>query len=280
MSYSVNNHKLRVGASNAEFVRSPNIGGILVPQFLVIHYTASGPGSDIAKYFSSPAANVSAHLVVRRDGTIKQCVPFNVVGWHAGKSSWRDRRGVLHVGLNQSSIGIEIENWGPLHKAGAGWVSWTKVPVDSGSVIEATHKYGSPSGGWEAYGERQIDSVIGAARAICDAYGIEEIVGHDDIAPGRKSDPGPAWNMKSFIARVQGRDSGDPDFWVVNSPTGLNLRDGASASAALKLPAPLPNGTRVQMLEASGNWRYVSVLDALNVPTASGWVHGAYLRDI
>lgn len=279
MSYSIEKNLLSRDGKQVEFVKSPNIGGTMKPQFLVIHYTASGPGSDIAKYFSNKAAKVSAHLVVRRDGTIKQCVPFNVVGWHAGKSHWTDLKGKTHVGLNSNSIGIEIENWGPLHKTSSGWASWTNAAV-AAPVIEATHKNGKLSGGWETYTDEQVESVIAASQAICEEYDIKEIVGHEDIAPFRKTDPGPAWKMDSFIARVMGRESNDPDYWVVNSATGLNLRDAASASGALLQPAPLPNGTKVIMHEASGSWRYVSVLNASGVPSISGWVHGGFLRDV
>lgn len=279
MSYSIENDLLVVDGQKVDLVKSPNIGGKIVPQFLIIHYTASGPGSDIAKYFSNKSAGVSAHLVIRRDGTIKQCVPFNVKAWHAGKSSWVDNKGKAHDGLNSNSIGIEIENWGPLSETAAGWVSWTGVPV-SGGVMKATHKFGKPSGGWELYTDEQLESTIGAAQAICAKYGIDEILGHDDIAPGRKSDPGPAWKMESFIAKVKGRASDDADYWVVRSPTGLNLRDAPNASGALIEPKPLADGTKVVLHEASGNWRYVSVLNSKGVARISGWVHGAYLRDI
>lgn len=277
MTYEVDDHRLVVDGKKVDFVKSPNIGGAMKPQFLIIHYTASGPGSDIAKYFSSSAAKVSAHLVVRRDGTIKQCVPFNVTGWHAGKSSWTDLTGKSHIGLNTSSIGIEIENWGPLTETGSGWASWTGAAVGAG-VIKAAHKFGGPVRGWEMYTDDQIASVIGASQAICAKYGIEEILGHEDISPGRKSDPGPAWKMDSFVAKVKGRESDEPDYWIVRSPTGLNLRDAPSAAGTLI--ESLPDGAKVSLLEASGNWRYVSVLNSKDEPRISGWVHGGYLRDI
>ena len=75
--YKIRSHKLAVGQAGVDFVASPNAGGALDPKFLVIHFTASGPSSDIAKYFSNRQAKVSAHVVVRRDGTVIQCVPFN-----------------------------------------------------------------------------------------------------------------------------------------------------------------------------------------------------------
>ena len=148
MTATVRNHKLSVNGSNVEFVKSPNVGGALRARFLVIHYTATGPGSDVARYFARPNARVSAHLLVRRDGTIIQCVPFNEVGWHAGQSAWTDSTGTRVIGLNQHSIGIEIENWGPLRRTGSGWISWTGAATDASKVIEARHKFGSPNGGW------------------------------------------------------------------------------------------------------------------------------------
>lgn len=279
MSLKIKNHKLMDGNAAIEFVKSPNVGGTLNPRFLVIHYTASGPGSNIAQFFSRAAAKVSAHLVIRRDGKIIQCVPFNTVGWHAGKSSWTDKKGQKFVGLNQHSIGIEIENWGPLRRTGTGWTSWTGQPVENSKVIEARHKFGTPNGGWEIFTEAQIESTIEAARVICEQYGIDEIVGHDDISPGRKSDPGPAWKMDSFKSRVFGRAETDDNVMVVRSPSGLNVRSGPGVEHAKVRDEPLPDGTRVVVLEADGQWRFVSVLNQSDVPDFSGWVHGAFLVD-
>ena len=277
--YGVSKDRLTSDSAQVEFVKSPNVSGKMKPEFLVIHYTASGPAADIASYFSRPAAKVSAHLVITRKGTIKQCVPFNVVGWHAGKSEWIDRKGKHHVGLNTNSIGIEIENWGPLRRTGSGWVSWTGESVDAGKVIEARHKFGVPDGGWEIFTDEQIEATIGAAQAICDAYGIEEIVGHDDIAPGRKSDPGPAWKMDSFAARVFGRHDNQAATMIVRSPGGLNIRKGPGAAFDPVRKTPLPDGAEVIVHEAEGSWRYVSVLGKTGLPDFSGWVNGAFLRE-
>lgn len=203
MRLFIASHRLCSGSTRVAFIRSPNIGGSLTPEFLIIHYTASGPDSDIARYFSSESAGVSAHLVIRRDGSIKQCVSFDRVAWHAGKSRWVGKDGVHYSGLNTTAIGIELENWGPLQKAKTGWVSWTGANVDGSRVVQARHKFGLPDCGWEIFTLAQIETAIAAARAICRAYEIKDIMGHDDIAPGRKSDPGPAWNMEAFKAKVR-----------------------------------------------------------------------------
>ncbi len=277
MDFHIDHHRLRTDSANVPYMGSPNAGGVLKPRFLIIHYTASGPDADISKYFFQKSANVSAHLVVRRDGAITQCVPFNVVAWHAGKSQWTGKDGTYYSGLNNAAIGIEIENWGPLNKSDGGWVSWTGAPVDGSKVIEARHKFGVPDCGWEVFTTAQIETVIAAAQAICAEYPIEDIMGHDDIAPGRKSDPGPAWDMNAFKAKVKGEaEIGDAGM-VVHSSSGLNIRSGASASFP-KVHDIIPDRTRVLVHEASGKWRYVSVLNASGQPDFSGWVHGDWLK--
>ncbi|MGH6858918.1 MAG: N-acetylmuramoyl-L-alanine amidase [Phyllobacterium sp.] len=279
MNFFVKNHRLTKGSSHVNLVASPNVGGALSPKFLIVHYTASGPDADIAGYFSQESASVSAHLVIRRDGSISQCVPFNVQAWHAGKSQWTGKDGVHHIGLNGSAIGIEIENWGALSRNGAGWVSWTGTAVDGSRVVEARHKFGTPQCGWEVFTAAQIDTAIAVGRALCSAYDIEDILGHDDIAPGRKLDPGPAWDMGTFRTRIKGEAANEGAVMVVRSPGGLNIRSGAGASFPMVRPMALADGTRVVLHEASGKWRYVSVLDRSGQPDFSGWVHGDWLLE-
>jgi N-acetylmuramoyl-L-alanine amidase len=279
MNFRIKNHRLGTAStSNVNFVRSPSTGGELKPKFLIIHYTASGPDADIARYFSQKPAHVSAHLVIRRDGSITQCVPFNVVAWHAGKSQWTGKDGA-YSGLNSHAIGIEIENWGPLAKSSGGWVSWTGAQVDGLKVIEAHHKFGVPVCGWEVFTAAQIETAIFAAQAICSEYPIEDIMGHDDIAPGRKSDPGPAWDMAAFKAHVKGEAENGGAVFVVRSSSGLNIRSGAGASFPTVKPTALPDATKVLVHEASGKWRYVSVLTHAGQPDFSGWVHGDWLLE-
>ncbi|WP_249152025.1 N-acetylmuramoyl-L-alanine amidase [Bradyrhizobium liaoningense] len=90
MSISIKNGMGFRNAAAMPFVKSPNHGGALKPRFIVIHDTASGLKDDgDISWLTNPAAKVSAHVVVSRQGKITQLVPFNVVAWHAGHSQWK-----------------------------------------------------------------------------------------------------------------------------------------------------------------------------------------------
>lgn len=118
-------------------------------------------------YFAiaNAAGRVSAHLLIRRDGRLLQYVPFNLRAWHAGRSCFQGREG-----CNDFSIGIELEG-------------------DDHSAFEAP----------------QYRTLIRATRAIMTQYpaiGPGRIRGHSDIAPGRKSDPGPFFDWARYLAAL------------------------------------------------------------------------------
>ena len=104
---------------------------------------------------------VSAHVVIRRDGSIHQYVPFGMRAWHAGQSQYQGR-----AGCNDFSIGIELEGT---------------------DVIP--------------YTDEQYESLAAIVRALLATYPTlcaERITGHSDIAPGRKTDPGPAFDWQRW----------------------------------------------------------------------------------
>lgn len=95
------------------FVESPNVDSGLQPEYIVMHYTAGPTAKAAVNTLTNKSAKVSAHLVIGRDGSIFQLVPFNKVAWHAGVSSWEGR-----TSLNMYSIGIELDNNGRLTRKG------------------------------------------------------------------------------------------------------------------------------------------------------------------
>ncbi|HEY6919059.1 MAG TPA: N-acetylmuramoyl-L-alanine amidase [Tabrizicola sp.] len=247
------------------------------PKIIVMHFTSGGTGRSSAEWFRDPtnSGKSSAHVVVDRDGSVIQCVAFDTVAHHAGKS----KLGTL-VGLNRFAYGIELANWGGLQRKANGWTSFTGVSIPD--PVLAVHRNGNPDGstapmGWEPYPQAQIDAAIGIAQAIVALSGADQIVGHDDISKGRKWDPGPAFDMLSFRARVlEDMGSDDDNLLHVDVAEGLNLRRGpGTAFEAIEL---LANRTPLRLVERSGNWLMVNVVNAGGVPIKTGWVHSAFVQ--
>lgn len=138
---------------------SPNFNdrpGPVHIDMLVLHYTGMASTADAVDLLCSPEAKVSAHYVVDEDGQVLRLVPEEKRAWHAGVSSWA---GVSDI--NGHSIGIEIGNGG--------------------------HDFGTPP-----FPEAQMKAVETLCREILARHPIppRHVLGHSDIAPERKSDPG------------------------------------------------------------------------------------------
>lgn len=175
-------------------------GPVIVPELIVCHYAVTD--SLDATVRAQQARGYWAHLSVDgfresgRSATMRvvQQVPFNERGSHAGKSSWKGRSSV-----NGFSIGIEIANPGPLIKQPDGSLktvygkSWPitdaeEHPVPKGYPKAWTH--------WAKYSQEEMGILATVCIALRQAYPtIRDIVGHSDIAPGRKFDPGEAFPM-------------------------------------------------------------------------------------
>lgn len=269
----ISNHRLHLTPGQpVPFRRSPNARGALSPEYLVIHYTAGRNAEESIRWMCNPTAQASAHLVIGRDGAVTQLVPFNQVAWHAGVSSWEGRRG-----LNRFSIGIELDNAGRLTRRTGGWYHWTGTPrIPDDEVVEAIHKNESTPAAWHDYTPEQLDAALEVSALLVRKYGLRDVLGHDDISPGRKSDPGPAFPMESFRARLFGRQDDEPARYRV--ATVLNVRTGPGAGFPTLPQSPLPQGTHVEVLAREGSWRRVDVIDAGPLGDVQGWVHGRYLE--
>jgi N-acetyl-anhydromuramoyl-L-alanine amidase len=160
----------------------------VLPELIVIHGISLPPGEfggpwidrlftgglspDAHPYFKDVArARVSAHALIRRDGTIVQYVPFGQRAWHAGQSHYRGR-----PACNDFSIGIELE--------GTDNTPYTDSQYD------------------------QLAALIEALLVTYPSLSAEHIAAHSDVAPGRKTDPGPAFEWERWRAILRSHGHG------------------------------------------------------------------------
>src|SRR3990172_5334104 len=171
-------------------------------ELVVYHYTAGGFDGSL-RWLTSRDSGVSAHFVLAKTGDLWQTSPLRDRTWHAGgqTSSWRKKGQV-----NNRSIGVESENWGPLKIKPDGVVTYKDLP-HKGEVFMA------PDGtAWDAYTEAQVLASEALTKALVGAFPIlandsgppnGRLVGHQHVDPSRKKDPGPAFPWSRVIAAAR-----------------------------------------------------------------------------
>jgi N-acetylmuramoyl-L-alanine amidase len=272
----IQNHRLvRDDGTPYPFRDTPNKGGVITPRWLVMHYTAGRSAAESIGWLTSAKAKASAHVVIDKKGGITQLVPFNQRAWHAGESSWQ---GVS--GLNSHSIGIELDGFG-ICSGGAGKWKFLEIAVPDADVITAAHR-NEPGviRGWAKYPQAQLDAALELAQLLVRQYRLEDVVGHDDISPKRKSDPGPAFPMVGFRAAARSAPLSAPApvpgavRLSTVMATALNVRSGPGTAHSPVAGSPLPRGTDVEELEQGNGWTRVRARDARGT---TGWVSSAHI---
>jgi N-acetylmuramoyl-L-alanine amidase len=147
---------------------SPNFNAIKRPpkniKFIIIHYTGMTKELSALKRLCNTKSKVSAHYFIKKNGSVLNLVPPIYEAWHAGKSSWKGLKSI-----NRYSIGIEIQNSGHDNK-------------------------------YENFSKKQIISLKKLLRYLINKYKInlKNVLGHSDIAPDRKKDPGEKFPWKEL----------------------------------------------------------------------------------
>ncbi|WP_447965674.1 N-acetylmuramoyl-L-alanine amidase [Nitrospira sp. Ecomares 2.1] len=267
------NHRLE--GNKVNYLETPNKGGTLQPSYLVFHYTAGRSSQSSIAWLTNPLAKASAHLVVGRDGTITQLAPFITKTWHAGVSHWDGL-----TGLNQHSIGIEMDNAGPLIAVGTKLTAWFGKSYPKSQAMFATHKLDTEPKWWHAFSEKQILIAVELAKILVSQYALKDILGHDDIAPDRKRDPGPAFPLDHIRALVIGRSQEEGDWYQVMA-SALNIRSGPGSEYDI-VASPLTKGTKLLALEKQDRWTKVDVdPSALSSgQDLEGWVFNRYIESL
>jgi N-acetylmuramoyl-L-alanine amidase len=244
---------------------------------IIIHYTGGASGKSSAKYLAKNSVKASAHIVVDRDGSVIQLVDFDTIAWHAGESSYGDR-----TYLNRYSIGIELDNFGPLTKTQTGFQSYTKRTIPDNEVFEGNHPGKRQDRYWHDYTAKQLEVCNEICELLIEKYDITKILGHEEISPGRKIDPGPAFPMRNFRTKLLNESRGDEDSELQNekvfasingtvNASSLNIRAGAGPDYN-KVAKPLVKGKKVDIINEKNGWYKVST-------TIEGWVSKEYIDE-
>jgi len=145
---------------------SPNFNikkrGIKQVKFIIFHYTGMKKESEAINRLTNIQSEVSCHYLIKNNGEIIKMVPESYIAWHVGKSSWKN-----HKSLNKDSIGIEITNPG--------------------------HEFG-----YKKFSKKQVISLLRLSKYLIKKYkiNIRNVLGHSDVAPERKKDPGEKFPWK------------------------------------------------------------------------------------
>jgi len=215
-----------------EFISAVNFGRSRPVEVTsgVDHYTGGGSGRAVARYVAGktvykgklvPAPDACGHLIVCRDGAVIQQVPFADRAYHAGT---RSGRGDLWKGaepkrnVNDFTVGLENSNYGwlikhqgaffvPRKKNGI-WVPGTRYPSKLPEPIRGPDHRGELKY-WEPYSEELVESNIRIKKVLIDLGLVgerENWVGHSDVSPNRKSDPGPLFPIEYILDEAFGSD--------------------------------------------------------------------------
>jgi len=196
-------------------VLSPNHGERTLPiSMVVIHYTEMKPVETALARMCDPEASVSAHYCITEEGEVIRLVPEHRRAWHAGASYWR---GIPDV--NSASIGIELDHPG----------------------------HAPENGGYRGFAEAQLCALIPLLARIVKQYDIPRanVVGHSDVAPMRKVDPGELFpwdrlaDYKLCLPRPACLAAGNPfhnwgSFFLALERFGYDITDQAKAVEAFE----------------------------------------------
>jgi len=273
----ITNHFL--SGENIKIEQTPNISGEFasgLPDTLVMHYTGGSSAESSVRHLCKKSAKASAHLVIGRDGKIFQLAPFNVITWHAGRSSWKERNG-----LNKYSIGIELDNAGELTDNGSGkFFSWFNKAYATEEVYSGIHRNRTSSSFWHSYTEEQLEKTFDVCELISEHYNIKEIIGHEEIAPARKSDPGPAFPLDRMREQIltenrrseEAENSPGESVQSIVNVSKLNIRKGPGVQYGMA-SEPLLNGAIVKPLKTNNGWTEVEY-------NVRGWVSSQYIKPL
>lgn len=212
--------------TQVKFKRTPNHGGVKKSFKYLIIHYDAASGKEGLNWMLNDKSDVSAEIWIGRDGEIVQLLELNLTAWHAGESSWKGLNG-----LNSHSIGIEMQNTGT-----------------------------------QEYTKAQLDALLMVAKELAETYDLEDVLGHSDIAPKRKTDPGKQFPMEWIREEMFGKST------VKVTTTDVNLRKGAGTN--FESFGVLKKDSEVNVLSKGDVWSEVFICASKQ----KGFIHNNYLK--
>lgn len=241
---------------------TPKMGGTLLPRYIILHASGTTTLETELSLIQDTSLAYSMHLVVDRDGTIIQCVPFLKQAWHCGKSRWGQLQG-----LNGYAIGIEMINAGRLRQVGGRYHTWWGRKIAPADIYTDTQ--GVP---WHAYTQTQILTVLAICRTLCAHYPIEDVLCRDDVSTAATPSMGEAWPMVEFQRVLSDRREDIAHPFITCQLTTIHAVPDLSSP---QYDTPLLTGTMViQEGSAPGGWVMVAAQSwrGQELDPQAGWV--------
>ena len=208
-----------------KYLTTPNSSGnIKQLKYIICHDDEGASMAGTESWIQNKDSQVSYHVLVGKKGEVTQFVDFNKRAYHAGKSSWKGLSD-----LNWYSVGVAMQNRNK-----------------------------------EPYTPIQIDKYIEVCKAIKEYYGIDDVLGHKEVSPGRKTDPHNGFPMDILKTELFGKNV------AKKTISNLNLRKGAGTTFAIV--TTIPYNSQVEVLQSVGNWSEV------RFNSLQGWVNNHYLN--
>jgi N-acetylmuramoyl-L-alanine amidase len=251
------------------------IGPKITPKYIIMHGTATAsPFSRNVDAFLIESYTASVHLLIGRAGEIHQFVPFNAEAGHCGENHWHD----VYHSMDRYSIGIEMLNAQELDTINQ--MDYYKKTYGTTYTIPEKDRVLINKNWWQIYPKAQLDAALAVVRLLFQNYQeLKDVLGHSEINPKWRVDPGPAFPMQWFHAKVIGLDENVPITRVHITTRYSRLYDGPGDDHET-IGEGLPRNTPLGILSEENGWSYIHLRpDDNNPPFIKGWIQSDRIKE-
>lgn len=262
-------HLLRDDNGRVEYIHCDKSNPNVNQKYLIMHCTATATSMEnLVASFLRDELEVSIHLIIGRDGKVVQLVPFNRRAWHANPGYW----GEIPGNMNSWSLGIELVNAGYLEENDEGEWHLNGVVIPENDRVLKQHPLDNVPKWWQIYPQVQVETALEVTELLFENYPtLIDVLSHDEVNPKDRRDPGPAFDMQRFHAKIISLDDRFPitRIHVTERFSRLYVAPGvANETIGDGLPKNIPLG----ILKEENGWSHVQVNPQNNPPFVTGWI--------